>query len=231
MAKTSFRRGPHLAIAVVSLAYAPLVIWAMVEARRLFAEQSGVPASYAIGSLVGMCFAASCAWLAFAVLDTRAEVTLAPSGWRSAYWRPIVVFLVVEAFIASWFLGATPAELEDLRDDLFEVYVADGTLLVGWLVLAQLVACLAEELVHRALLLRGLEGYMKRPIDALAVQAIVFELTHVLGYGMAFSGGVWFVAGLVYGYAFQVTRSVLVPTVMHLAHNLGLTVVVWLLTT
>ena len=68
------------------------------------------------------------------------------------------------------------------------------------------------------------------PIDALVVHAVVFELVHVYAYGLPFSGGVWFAWGLIYAYAFQATRSIAVPTAMHVAHNLGLAALVWHLT-
>jgi membrane protease YdiL (CAAX protease family) len=86
----------------------------------------------------------------------------------------------------------------------------------------------AEELVYRALLQRALEGFLK-PGLALALQALVFELVHLFVYGYGFANGFWFVAGLVYGYAFAQTRSIAVPTLLHAAHNVIFHALLWFL--
>ncbi len=61
---------------------------------------------------------------------------------------------------------------------------------------------------------------------ALVVHAALFELVHAFVYGMGFSG-VPFVGGLVLGWAFQRTRSLAVPTLLHATHNIVFFTLVW----
>lgn len=95
----------------------------------------------------------------------------------------------------------------------------------GWLAAAVLAAALAEEIAYRALLLPALEGLMS-PRRALVLHAAVFELAHAFIYGQGFSG-VPFIGGIVLGYAFQRTRSLAVPTLLHAGHNLLFFTAVW----
>jgi membrane protease YdiL (CAAX protease family) len=57
----------------------------------------------------------------------------------------------------------------------------------------------------------------------------VFELVHVFVYGYGFRGGTWFVMALIYGYAFQRTRSVAIPVLMHATSLVLYKVSLWLL--
>ncbi|HLT36448.1 MAG TPA: CPBP family intramembrane glutamic endopeptidase, partial [Enhygromyxa sp.] len=75
------------------------------------------------------------------------------------------------------------------------------------------------------LLLRALEGTMGA-MRALVVQALAFELAHAMFYGYGVSG-IWFIGGLALGYAFQRTRSLAVPTLLHAAHNSLFFALVW----
>lgn len=100
-----------------------------------------------------------------------------------------------------------------------------GEVRVAWLAASMLMQAAAEELVYRALLLRALEGYMTSN-RALVVQAAVFELVHAFVYGYGLSG-IWFVGGVVLGYAFQRTRSLAVPTLLHAGHNILYFMAIW----
>lgn len=78
----TFRRGRHLALAVIGLSHGPLtgetagVLLAATSSPTWSAELSTANAA------VALCFAAFVAWLAFAVFDTHAEVTILPRRWR-----------------------------------------------------------------------------------------------------------------------------------------------------
>src|SRR5690606_26118809 len=102
---------------------------------------------------------------------------------------------------------------------------AQGELQFGWALVFLLAYPIAEEIVYRALLLRALEGYMSQ-ILALVLQAAVFELIHAYVYGYGLTGA-WFVIGYMLGYAFQCTRSLAVPTLLHTGHNLLYFAAVW----
>jgi membrane protease YdiL (CAAX protease family) len=220
----TFRRGRHLFFAAVALAHGPLtnitpvVVLSMVHANVWTTEIS------TINHLLQLCFAAFVAWLAFAVFDTHAEVTILPKRWRDLGIPFLVCCAALEVYsaVVVWLF---PAEhLPDI-DGHLAAFTEFGEVRFGWLVAALLAAAVAEELVYRALLLRALEGYMT-PTRALVLQAAVFELVHVYAYGYGFSG-VWFVGGVVLGYAFQRTRSIAAPTLLHVAHNILFFTLVW----
>ena len=100
-----------------------------------------------------------------------------------------------------------------------------GELQIVWLVLCTLAFPVVEEIVYRGLLLRALEGYMGQNL-ANIIQALVFELVHAYVYGFGLMG-VWFVIGYFLGAAFQFTRSLAVPMLLHAAHNILFFALVW----
>ena len=220
----TFARGRHLLLAVVGLAHAPLIM----TVGRVVLPSMGASAwsaeAVVVCDLVGLCYAAFVAWLAFAVFDTNAGVAVLPRRW-----------LALGAVFAAWCVGVevftvvsiwrTPAEYDEAARSWLSTFAELGDVRFGWLVVAMLTAALAEEIVYRALLLRALEGYMTRA-RSLVVHAVVFELVHAFVYGYGLTG-VWFVAGLILGHAFQRTRSLGVPTLLHAGHNILFVVLVW----
>ena len=219
-----FLRRRHLALALASLAHAPMTtvsasaVMAWIGARAWSAEVATLDA---VSLLV---FPAFVAWLAFDVLDTHAEVTLLPRRWRD-----------LGLVFGIWWVGleliAIGAAWNPTQDDLaqaqwwFTAFAPDGTLRIGWACATMLAHATAEEIVYRGLLLRALEGYMK-PIRALLVHAVVFELVHAFVYGYGLTGG-RLLPAIMMGVAFQRTRSIGVPTLLHFAHNALLFVVAW----
>ncbi len=170
-------------------------------------------------ALLGFC--AFVAWLAFAVFDTNAGVTIFPERWRDI-GVPLALWCIVQELWTAVAIWASPPPPSSAW---VVTFTEVGQLQFGWLAAALLAAALAEEIVYRALLLRALEGYM-RSTRALVLQAAVFELVHAFVYGMGLSG-VPFVGGLVLGWAFQRTRSLAVPTLLHAAHNILFSSLVW----
>jgi membrane protease YdiL (CAAX protease family) len=215
----TFSRRKHLLFALVALLHAPLAMRVGDVLSLVVGAYPGSAEFDTIARLIHLCFAALVAWLAFAVFDTRSGVTILPQRWRDAA-GPVVVFVVLElAIVATQWLDPYS------RPSPFVGPL--GELLVGWLIVSMLAGAAAEELVYRALLLRALEGFM-RPWIALALHALVFAWVHVFVYGYGFAGGYWFGAGLVYGYAFQRTKSVAVPTLIHATHNVLFYTMMWL---
>ncbi|MFO7565901.1 MAG: type II CAAX endopeptidase family protein [Enhygromyxa sp.] len=220
-----FQRGRHLALAVIGLAHALLVgsSWTVVlwaTNAQVWSAQQGT-----INSLIQLCFAALVAWFAFTVFDTHAGVTIWPKRWRDIGWPLAAWCLVQEVYVAAS-IGARPAERLQAFAGWIETFTNLGELQLGWLVVSMIAAAAAEEIVYRALLLRALEGYMNR-WAALVMQAAVFELVHAYVYGDGGITGVWFIGGLVLGYAFQRTRSLALPTLLHAAHNILFFTLVW----
>ncbi len=177
--------------------------------------------------LLALVYVALLAWLAFDVFDTRSGVTIFPRRWRDVGALVLLAVFVREATIVWLLAHKSPAKLEQLAAAWTSYYTApSGELLLGWIIAAALVTALTEELVHRALLLPALEGYMSRWL-ALVVHAIVFDAVHVFVYGYGFGGGLWFVIALIYGYAFQRTRALAVPVVLHASSLLIYHVTIW----
>jgi membrane protease YdiL (CAAX protease family) len=220
----------HLVFACVALLEAPLAVnaWSLVESFL----SSGYPWSVElelISRLVPLCFAAFIAWLAFDRFDTGSGVTLFPTRWADIGALALIAYGIREVVAAGVLLHASPALLTERKTLWIRVYIEfDGGLMFGWLIFAALVGALAEEIVYRGLLLRALEGFMGR-WSALVVHALVFELVHVFVYGYGFRGGVWFIFALICGYAFQRTRSIAVPVLMHTTSLILYQVSLWLL--
>lgn len=209
-----FDRAKHLGFACVGLLEAPLAV-AVWDLLPLVHVQPGTPQYDVLARLILVCFAAFVAWLAFDRFDTGSGVTVLPRRWADVGVLVLVAAVVRESLVVAMLSRTSAVTLEEWAAVWTVPFTGpEGELLVGWVVASALASATSEELVHRALLLRALEGYMNRWL-ALVVHALVFELVHVFVYGYGFSGGIWFVAALIYGYSFQRTRSVAVPVLLH----------------
>lgn len=227
---SGFQAKRHLVFACAALLQAPLAVnaWAVVESLL----SSGHPWSVElelISRLLPLCFATFMAWLAFDRFDAHSGVTLLPTRWADIGALALIAYGIREVVAAAILLRAPLALLTERKLEVLRVYIDfDGDLMFGWLIFAALAVALTEEIVYRALLLRALEGFMGR-WSALVLHALVFELVHVFIYGLGFRGGVWFIVALIYGYAFQRTRSVAVPVLMHATSLVLYEVSIWLL--
>lgn len=220
----TFRRGRHLALAVAGLAHGPLtretgaILLSLTHSVSWSAELSTLNAT------VNLCFAALVAWLAFVVFDTNSGITILPKRWRDV-GVPLVAWCVILEIYSVVVVWRSPLDHLARAQWWIATFANGGELRFGWAIAALFAHAAAEEIVYRALLLRALEGYMPPP-RALVVQAAVFELVHVFVYGSGFSG-VPFVSGVILGHAFQRTRSLAVPTLLHAAHNILFFTLVW----
>jgi membrane protease YdiL (CAAX protease family) len=220
----------HIVFACVALVHAPLAVnaWSLVESSLSGGYPWSVELEF-ISRLVPLCFATFIAWLAFDRFNTGSGVTLFPACWTDIGALALIAYWIREAVAAGILLQAPPALLTERKTQWIGAYIEfDGGLMLGWLTLAALAGALAEEIVYRGLLLRALEGFMGR-WSALVMHALVFELVHVFIYGYGFRGGVWFIMALIYGYAFQRTRSLAVPVLMHATSLVLYKVSLWLL--
>jgi membrane protease YdiL (CAAX protease family) len=225
-----YRAKLHLAFACVALLQAPLSVngWKVVESF-LAPDQLWSVELELIARLLPLCFVALIAWLAFERFATNSGVTLLPARWADVGILVPAVYGIRETVQFGLLSRNSPARLSELKMKWIAAYVDyDGSLLVGWVVLAVVAIAITEELVYRALLLRALEGFMDR-WSALVLHAVVFELVHVFVYGIGFKGGVWFIMALIYGYAFQRTRSLAVPVILHAGTNFLHHSSIWLL--
>jgi membrane protease YdiL (CAAX protease family) len=229
-ASPRYRAKLHLVFACIALLQAPL------SANGTKLVRSFVSPNYPwsvelelISRLLPLCFVALLAWLAFERFGTNSGVTLLPARWADVGVLVPTAYVIRETVQTYLLSRNSPARLGELKMKWIATYVDyDGSLLVGWVVLAVVAIAFTEELVYRAFLLRALEGFVDR-WSALVLHAVVFELVHVFVYGLGFKGGVWFIAALIYGYAFQRTRSLAVPVILHAGANFFHHSSIWLL--
>ncbi len=85
-----------------------------------------------------------------------------------------------------------------------------------------LLAPIAEEVLHRGLVFRGL--YRKSPVIAYAVSTAVFAAIHILGYtGQPLALALTFLqyvpAGLCFAASYRLSGSIFCPIVIHMAVN------------
>jgi len=209
--------------AVVGLAHAPLVNYTPAAVLMVTGSPIWSPQVATANAALVLCFAAFVAWLAFTVFDTHAGVTILPRRWRIG--APLAAWCVVQEAWTVSTIVLYPAEQRAVAEWWFATFVRGNEYLLGWSSAVILMHAAAEEIVYRALLLRALEGTMGA-MRALVVQALAFELAHAMFYGYGVSG-IWFIGGLALGYAFQRTRSLAVPTLLHAAHNSLFFALVW----
>lgn len=109
----------------------------------------------------------------------------------------------------TWLMERMP-ELPNWIEDQQEMLMSDywGYLAIG------LLAPLAEEIVFRGAILRSLLGSM-RPWTAIAVSALFFSLVHMNPAQMPFA----FLAGLLLGWMYWRTGSILPGMAYHWANN------------
>jgi membrane protease YdiL (CAAX protease family) len=225
MAEPTFQRGRHLAFAIVGLTHAFVVRSGWVAVSWATNAQVWTAQRGTIEALIHLSFAALVAWFAFTMFDTHAGVTIWPKRWRDIGW-PLVAWCVAQELYVATSIGLRPTQRLQTFESAIETFTNLGQLQFGWLVASMLAAAAAEEIIYRALLLRALEGYMNR-WGALVMQAAVFELVHAYVYGYGEITGIWFIGGMVLGYAFQRTRSLAVPALLHATHNILFFTLVW----
>lgn len=219
-----FDRARHLVFAVLALAHGPLLplIGVGVGALPIASDPAIV---VVIEAMVQLCFAAFVAWLAFVVFDTHAGITVWPRRWRDL-GSEVPVLAIVTWAVMVWAVSRDPAASWQAIDGWVAVFSTDeGQLRIGWMALL-LAYPIAEELVYRALLLRALEGYIGSTWACLA-QAAVFQLVHAFVYGYGFTTGAWFIYGLLLGLAFQRSRSLAAPVLIHTVHNVLFFAAAW----
>jgi membrane protease YdiL (CAAX protease family) len=221
----AFKRRRHLLFATIGLVHGPVVTNLGAIVVWLGATGTSVEIA-AIESLAQLCFAAFVAWLAFAVFDTNAGVTIWPKRWSDIGWQLAVLLVMLECGTA-WIVRRNPAlHLENSAGWMSLFTDGHGHIHFDWALVLLLGYPIAEEIVYRALLLRALEGYM-RPVAALIVQATVFEAVHVFVYGYGSITGLWFFYGYTFGCVFIRTRSLAAPALVHATHNIVYFASVW----
>ncbi|NJK30974.1 MAG: CPBP family intramembrane metalloprotease [Deltaproteobacteria bacterium] len=163
-------------------------------------------------------------WLALAVCDTHSGVTLWPKSWkplRDGYTLWLLAGIFV--WMLSRGLSMPESERAALAEDYYRIMFSSEGLDWAWYLTYMTTGALAEELLFRVLLQRGLEGYMPKHA-AVLVQAILWVLMHAFlyGYGLSLHH---VIGGVVLGLVFMRTRSLMAPLLCHLLINITLAAV------
>jgi membrane protease YdiL (CAAX protease family) len=211
-----FARGRHLALATAALVVYLLITqlgWQPLAVLGLEAPWHG--SHFTMRRCLHLLAVAVPAWLAFVALDTNSGVELLGARWREIGWVVMalcVVFLVAQVTVYI----AAPDEVLRRLGAFYRHFETAGGIAWGGLIVYFLISALTEELLFRALIQRALEGYLDPPY-AIAIQALLFELIHVL-HGSSLTGGFFF-GGVVFGLAFTRTRNLGLVCCLHLAGN------------
>lgn len=184
--------------------------------------------------VIGMCFDGGCiaAWLAVhhfirikgQALPAASEgpmrtgATLASAG--AVFLRVLPVVAAV-GFAASFVLQALDLPLD--QQDIVGIFARTGSplSLAGMLVLAVVVAPIAEELIFRAGMFRVLKGRIGR-WPAIAISSALFAALHLSWAGFA---GL-FCLGVAFCLSYERTRNIAVPMIAHGLFNLNSIVVI-----
>lgn len=153
-----------------------------------------------------------------------------PSHWAKAGMAVLVLLLLLPAIdgLSSWNNAwHLPQSLQGLEVSLREQQAESegfllryleksgvGNLLANLFVIA-LVPAVCEELFFRCTLQQLLQRWFKSPHVAILLAAAVFSLAH----GEPFSFMPRFVMGILLGYAFHYSQSLLVNTTVHFLNN------------
>lgn len=216
-----FRRGQHLLFAVLSLlaiSADSLAGWRTLEILGASWPWDG--ADVLLERMIPLVVVAVLAWLAFAAVDTRADVKMVSRTCWNIGWEPWAVFVgLMATYVVAPHVVPHDA-ITRVAQTYYSFFYDEYTGVAwGWLIAASVAGALMEELVFRGLLQRALEGYVRGGY-ALIVQAIVFHLIHVYVYGVSAAGGMHIIAGIMYGMAFMRTRCLLAPLILHAGGNL-----------
>ncbi len=162
--------------------------------------------------------------------------------WVMALWAMLILLCVIPLtdWLAqvndAWHFPASMASLEDsLRraaadsEMLVESFLMQGgvgSLIINILILALLPA-LCEEFFFRGALQQWFMRWIKSPHLAIIITAAVFSLAH----GEFFSFLPRFLLGIVLGYLFYYTGSMLVNVIVHFLNNAAVVVIYYLYST
>ncbi len=220
-----FARGRHLVAALAaSVAY---VVTDLDFAKSALLEwYGGTWTSEAVTFVVAaqLMLVMIPAWIALVVCDTRSGVTLWPKSWKPLE-DGYTLWLLAGIFVWMLSRGLTMPEAARavLAEQYYRIMFSSEGMDWAWYLTYMTTGVLAEELLFRVLLQRGLEGYMSKHA-AVLVQAMLWLFMHAYLYGYGFSLH-HLIGGVVLGLVFMRTRSLMAPLLCHLFINITLAAV------
>ena len=151
-------------------------------------------------------------------------------GLRKVPWKPLIWWTsagILLAMLADYALQlfSSVTSYSGLRDVLDPALLSpEVSVLMGQIWVASVIAPLSEEIVFRGILypvLRGRVGVW----PAILIQATVFASIHLYSWIGALSV---FIAGIIFCWLFEKTKSLWSPLLLHSIYNFISTVFVWL---
>ena len=177
-------------------------LWSMISGKSAMESAMGLIVTTVVSSIIT---------LAVFLLAKWSEVSrhwIRKRPWITLTWCAVAAF---GAIIPSlWFQEHMP-ELPNIAEDSFDMIMKDrlGYLSIG------LLAPLAEELVFRGAILRSLLQWTSRPWIAIALSALFFAAAHMNPAQLPHA----FLIGLLLGWLYYRTNSIVPGIVMHWVNN------------
>lgn len=144
-------------------------------------------------------------WRKYSVVS---PVYLRTRPWSVFFWCAIVA---LGTLIPSMWLQELLPDMPDMTGDTFKMIMGND---YGYFVLC-LLAPFVEEMVFRGAVLRALLGSFSRHWIAILISAVVFALVHANPVQMPHA----FLIGLLLGWMYYRTRSILPGVIVHWVNN------------
>lgn len=149
----------------------------------------------------------------------RSERRWVPPAVLLSYFVSLPVFTWAYTYNMSWEVPEWwPFAVEAVPEEFMELLAQEGI----WALLANLLTigllpAVAEELVFRGLLQPSIQDGMRHKIGGIIVTALIFSFIHLDFQGLLPRS----ILGLVLGFSYYYSRSLIWPILIHFIHNGG----------
>lgn len=209
-----------------------LVVMASMGVIGMLGDAEGGWASLSVNAMRGVIFMSQ--FLGFLVpglflcrlwgvrwsdLFGRSERRWVPSAVLLSYFVSLPVFTWAYTYNMSWEVPEWwPFAVEAVPEEFMELLAQKGI----WALLANLLTigllpAVAEELVFRGLLQPSIQDGMRHKIGGILVTALIFSFIHLDFQGLLPRS----ILGLVLGFSYYYSRSLIWPILIHFIHNGG----------
>lgn len=143
-------------------------------------------------------------------------------SWAPGYFKLGLCLLASEALLHMLLAYAFPSPEGAVSPFVreYRALVADPVALVLFWVVAGLIAPVTEEIVYRGFLLPGLMASSLGVTGSIVLTATIFAAAHFPGDPVYAFG--LFTGGLILGFVRWLSRSTLLPMIMHASWNMGI---------
>ena len=215
-------RAVLVAVGLFALGVLANLLASVAVAVPLFLVGAGVTSAVA---LVLLTLAGQLGFAAVAVAYLRRWFAGVPIRRLTRADARVIGVYTVAALLAAFGFTALSAVLpiEPTTSVLGDVAASDPWVLLAFAALSVLVVAPAEELLFRG----AVQGRLRRafgPVAAVGGAGLLFAVLHVFNFGALNAGaavalGVIFLAGALFGWAYERTGNLLVPMAIHGVYN------------